>query len=104
MAIPRRSVAVSGRASEDGQRFSASTHLSRQACVHFRRPERIERMLKALGPMADIGGLLGRAWDRPAPADSGSVPSRPCDRRKCAVTAKQVLYVVLRRRERDINS
>ena len=62
-------------------------------------------MLKALGPMADIGGLLGRAFGI---GQHRQIAARPQGvhviEEKCAVTAKQVLYVVLRRRERDINS
>ena len=56
---------------------------ARRVGLHLRHPERLVLLLKALHAMAEIGRLLAaRPWDRPGPADSGSIPSHPCSRRR----------------------
>src|SRR5918993_1171059 len=73
--------------------------------VHLRRPERTERMLETLGPMADIGGLFGRAS---RVGQNRQVAARPHGfhviEEKRAMTAEQILHVVLRRRDSDVNT
>ena len=53
--------------------------------------------------MADIGGLFGAPWDRLA----WQIAARPhrfhVIEEERAVTAEEILNVVLRRRERDVN-